>query len=452
MGDEPGKRGLPRSLVGLEKIMTFLDGHVDETFSMRAISDATGISTRVATNALQQLERLGQVCAVAVEHHVLPKWKITRLGREAARKARDEGSAGIADGLDIPDDAAVLAKRSREARSQASATLRDAVVASTRLLASATRGGDPRLAEVARFLLARVKAVLQRVSALPSDPLAVHVLKRAGEKGVTLSGKDETYFHVEVHFFSSLLARQATRVLGAVNEAVPLLDDDADPAGAGDALDRAREEMRRATRLVHDLESVKPRAGMLAAKRLAELAKNHVDPALVREVLVAGQHGTVSRDAVRRFVLDHAGAVQSGKVGDGMAPRESLVAFWNRLLDELPHMSIGIEDLERTINAMADEGLVPGITTIELDGGGALKVVDFSARVMTAREVAVVRHAMALGTFTLADMVATSGLDVSTVAGLLDGLVEQGVLGHSKTYVHGDRWHARSAAPAGDET
>ncbi|TXT55049.1 MAG: hypothetical protein BAJALOKI2v1_700014 [Promethearchaeota archaeon] len=82
------QRDLPISLQGIEIILRYLNQLTENNLlSMRNISRNTDLSMRVVKNVLIQLETLNLVKRVVEKNKVLPKWGITKLGKQVINSA-----------------------------------------------------------------------------------------------------------------------------------------------------------------------------------------------------------------------------------------------------------------------------------------------------------------------------------------------------------------------------
>ena len=85
--EEDRIRELPKSLQGIEIILTYLNERSRESLSIRNISENTGLSMRVTKNILLQLEKFNQIERIVEKNNILPKWKITKFGKKVIKEA-----------------------------------------------------------------------------------------------------------------------------------------------------------------------------------------------------------------------------------------------------------------------------------------------------------------------------------------------------------------------------
>ena len=89
------KRELPISLRGIEDILHVMNTTLVKPSCIHQIKAVTNLSTRVTKNILMQLEKLKQVERIVEEDQVLPKWALTRLGREVANAMDSDQKKGV---------------------------------------------------------------------------------------------------------------------------------------------------------------------------------------------------------------------------------------------------------------------------------------------------------------------------------------------------------------------
>jgi predicted HTH transcriptional regulator len=103
-----------------------------------------------------------------------------------------------------------------------------------------------------------------------------------------------------------------------------------------------------------------------------------------------------------------------------------------------------IEQLERVINSLADNGYIPGMTTIQEDEDHYLKVVQLKTHDISEDESKLISYSLKVDKITLADVLEKFGWNTEKCTQILDNLTTLGILKHSKSYLYGDQWYVVS--------
>jgi hypothetical protein len=346
----------------------------------------------------------------------------------------------------IPDEKDVLSRGCKELQGAIEQGISTLLIDLSRALGAVIELGDPNLEDFTGFAIARLKFLKQRVATLPADPFALFRLKKLGKAPTNMSSKDEQHMLAQVYMLDAMLANGTKRIAAMVWNFQSLLES-SDGGAAATLAETIREELRLATRLVYDRESVSPDAPLLSKDQVRHFDKKQQGIKAMQDLLSESIDLPANDAKIKDFVLKVTARIDQGETnvdGNSIELHDAMPLFslFQLVRDELPDINVKIEDVERVATELGAAGYIPGITVLEDDDGRSLKVVQFKARDYSKDEQRVVSTGHGLKKFTLADMVSTTGLDLDYVEEIVRSLEKNGIFRHSKSLLEGECWYA----------
>ncbi|MFX1500447.1 MAG: hypothetical protein ACFFDH_05715 [Promethearchaeota archaeon] len=446
-------RDMPLSLQGIEKILRFLN-QTKKLSSIRNISEKTDISMRVVKNILLQLEKFGQVERIVEENKVLPKWQITKFGRKVIKKANgieDEIKfLSIEDELlhdiQIPRKLDELNDRIDLTQEKIISRLNQMQIELSKVLGPVLNLNHPVFEDLISFSLKRVKYLRTFMANIPKTPVDLHKdLKEIDEKKKTISKIDTRQIYAEIAFLNSVVINQLNRISDYLNRLSQLIENQA-YSNAFSIANDLREELRFISKLINLRESIKVNSHVFSDDQLKQITRNELSMTLLEDIIEIPMNEERKIEAIKETVLEFIALLNKGqkKLKDHnyeIAEAIPLYEFHQLILDEKPHLSITIEQLEKTINLLADKGFIPGIKKIEGDEDHYLKVVQLKPQDITEDETKLISIAIQLQKFSIADLVSETDWPIDKVQKILEHLSEIGILKYSKSFLHGEQWY-----------
>ncbi len=447
-------RELPKSLLGIETILLYLDKKNKELLSIRNISESTGLSMRVTKNIILQLERLKQLERVVVKNNILPRWRITKFGKKVIKEAQGIQKKKIKfptreeellNNIVIPANIETVGIKIKENKEIIISQLKSIQLDVSKMLGTVLNLNDPIFEDLISTIINRIKNFRQKVSNLSSDPLATFQLKIKDEKQKKHSKEEIRNLLIETFFFESVILNEVDRISAFNKLLSQMLENEEYSKGYSKAKD-LREELRLLSVLISKRETIKINSHVLSLQNLNLISKNKINSDILSDIIDLLISNEVQSEEIKDLILKLAakfnkGTKQvsdfSGDIGENIP----LYAFYQLILDEKPSFNITIEKLEEIINSLADEGYVPGIKIIQADEDHYLKLVQFKIQDFSENELELISKALRFQSFSLADIVEATGWSTNQVVKILNHLTEIGILKYSKNYLHGDRWY-----------
>ncbi|MFO8019565.1 MAG: hypothetical protein R6U96_13140, partial [Promethearchaeia archaeon] len=233
-----------------------------------------------------------------------------------------------------------------------------------------------------------------------------------------------------------------------LTEDISQLVEDGIVSRAFSLVNELRSELRQLDNFISKRESISVHSHVLSEEQREQVGENEISAELVKELMEPVYTNGEKSEALREVVLnfhskikqDESKAKKEG-VTHPVSENIPLYDLYQLILDERPQLHFSIEDLEDTINSLADEGYIPGIRIIQSDEDHYLKVVQFEAHDYSKKELQLISKALELEKFGLTDMVGALGWSTDQVRKTLAHLTEIGILKYSKSFLHGDRWY-----------
>ncbi|KKM90804.1 hypothetical protein LCGC14_1234920 [marine sediment metagenome] len=446
-------RELPKSLLGIETILFFLNEKNRESSSIRNISEHTGLSMRVTKNILLQLESFNQIERVVEKNNILPKWRITKFGKKVLKEA--EGTKkkiefpsrenGLLSNILIPDKIETLKTKIKENIENNISKLKSMQNDLSKTLGAVLNLNSPIFEDLMSAIINRIKSIRNQITNFPSDPYAVYQLKKKGEKQKKYSKEEIENLLIEIYFVDSVLNNELNYMNNYNIILSQCLENEEISKGYSTAKD-LREEIRIIFNLIRKRESIKINSHVISPENLKLVSKNRITQEIINTITESPIDEKEQAKGIKDIIISLIAKLNTGEKhfeGSNVDLTENipLYAFYQLILDENPNFNITIKQLEEIINSLAEEGYLPGIKVIQEDEDHYLKLVQFKVRDITKNELKLISSALKFQSFTLADMVGATGWSTNQVVKILNHLTEFGILKHSKNHLHGDRWY-----------
>ncbi|MFX0167442.1 MAG: hypothetical protein ACFE9V_19120 [Candidatus Hodarchaeota archaeon] len=445
-------RELPKSLQGIETILTYLNERNKEALSIRNISENTDLSMRVTKNILLQLEKFNQIERVVEENYILPKWRITKFGKKVIKEAQGKEKIleftsredELLNNIKIPETIEKIRSSNEEKHKLVVSEINILQIELSKTLGPILNINDPIFEDSLSFMIKKLKFLRKQMSNISADPMNQYKLKRKGEKERKVPKDEEKLLLIEIYFFNSLILNQLRRVKG-FNEKLVYLIENESYSNAFSMSKDMREEIRTLTSLINQRSTLSLDYHILSKEDLKLIAKNKINSEMIEKIIELPITEEIKIKGIKELILDFIAKLNKGdkeiinhttEITDSVR----LYELYELILDSKPNLHFTIETLEEVINSLADSGYIPGIRIIQGDKDHYLKIVQFKEVDITKYEMELISKALKLESFTLADMVGALRWDTDRVLEILNHLSEIGILKYSKSYLHGERW------------
>jgi len=446
-------RELPISLQGIEKILIFLNENGKTPSSIRYISEKTGLSMRVVKNILLQLEKFNQVERMIEKNNILPKWQITKFGKKVIKEAKGieknieflSREDELLHGISIPSSLETIKIEDNQKSNAVKAELGTLQVELSKSLGPIFNINNPVFEDLISFFIKRIKFLKQKMSNIPSDPISLYLMRKKGEKQKKVSNEEIKFLSTEIYFFNSIIFNELKRISEFTSNLSRLIENEAYSNAYSVALD-LREEIRLLSSLINQRESLNVNSHIFSNDDLTDLSKNKFTQDIIDTIVVIPSTEDIYNEEIKDFILRLVSRLNKAEIqleDHNYEIKEAipLYALYQLILDEKPGLNVSIEDVERIINSLADNGYISGIRKIEEDEDHYLKVVQLKAHDITEDETKLSIIASKLQKFTFADIINETGWAPKKTQDLLNGLTQIGILKHSKSFLHGEQWY-----------
>jgi len=450
--EEDRIRELPKSLQGIEIILTYLNEKNKESLSIRNISESTALSMRVTKNILLQLEKFNQIERVVEKNNILPKWKITKFGKKVIKEATGEEKSveflsredELIFNITIPENTEKIKSGSIEKLQANISQLNDLQINLSKTLGQILNINDPIFEDLLSLILKKLKFLKQKITNLPLDPLVIYKIKKKDEKQRKVSKEEEKFLYTEIFFFNSLILNQIKRIIDFKIKLAHFIENEAFP-NAFSIAKNLREEIRTLSSLIEQRVSLNIDFHILSKEELKLLERNRFNSDILDKIIdiqITKEDTTKGiEELVLKFIakLNKSDRQLNNHIKE-ISESIPLYGLYELILDSKPNLHFTIETLEQVIDSLADNGYLPGIKIIQGDEDHYLKLVQFKPIDISKKELELISNALKLQNFTLADMVGATGWSINQIKKTLNHLSDIGILRYSKSYLQGERW------------
>jgi len=446
-------RELPISLQGIETILLFLNERDKSTSSIRKISEKTDLSMRVVKNILLQLEKFNQVERVLEKNNILPKWRITKFGKRVLKEAEGlennikfpSREEELIYNINIPKEKDELKDLFKANLELISAKLNTVQSQLNRNLGPILDVNNPVFEDLMSFIITRVKYLSSQVSYIPKDPVKVLKISKYGEKKPQISLKEGQYFYGELNFYLALILNELNRIIDFISKLSQNIENKAISEAYSIATD-LRDEIRILSNLIYQLNEIDIQNHKLSQDNIKKILNKKIDASILDNIIEIPLSAELITQSIKDSVLDVLGKLSKGEkklmshtieITDNFP----MVVLYDFILDEKPYLSFSIEEFEKAINSLADDGYIPGIKIIQEDEDHYLKIIQLKAHDISEDEIKLVSIAIKFQKLTLADLIDETKWSTNKSMNLLNRLTDLGILKHSKSLLHGEQWY-----------
>lgn len=449
-------RELPISLQGIETILLYLNERDQTPSSIRGVSENTRLSMRVVKNILLQLERFKQVERVLEKNNILPKWRITKFGKKVLKEAK-----GIENNIKFPnreeeliyniaipknkDELKHLFKRNLELISAKLNTVQSQL---SRTLGPILDFNSPVFEDLMGFIITRIKYLTSQISSIPKDPISALKMSKYGEKKPQISIKEGQYLFGELNFYLFLILNELNRVLDFISNLSQNIENKAISEAYSIAID-IRDEIRILSDLIYQMTKIDLKTHKLTQDDVKKILNRKIDPSILDNIIEIPLTPEIIIQSIKDVVLDILAKLNRGEVrivSHNLIIKDNFPIFvlYDFVLDEKPYLNFSIDDFERAINSLADDGFIPGIRILQEDEETFLKIVQLKQHDISEDEIRLVSFAVKVQKFTLADLIENTKWSSEKSMETLNRLTDLGILRHSKSFLHGEQWYVVS--------
>jgi len=449
-------RELPISLQGIETILLYLNERDQTPSSIRGVSENTRLSMRVVKNILLQLERFKQVERVLEKNNILPKWRITKFGKKVLKEAK-----GIENNIKFPnreeeliyniaipknkDELKHLFKTNLELISAKLNTVQSQL---SRTLGPILDFNSPVFEDLMGFIITRIKYLTSQISSIPKDPISALKMSKYGEKKPQISIKEGQYLFGELNFYLFLILNELNRVLDFISNLSQNIENKAISETYSIAID-IRDEIRILSDLIYQMTKIDLKTHKLTQDDVKKILNRKIDPSILDNIIEIPLTPEIIIQSIKDVVLDILAKLNRGEVrivSHNLIIKDNFPIFvlYDFVLDEKPYLNFSIDDFERAINSLADDGFIPGIRILQEDEETFLKIVQLKQHDISEDEIRLVSFAVKVQKFTLADLIENTKWSSEKSMETLNRLTDLGILRHSKSFLHGEQWYVVS--------
>ncbi|MHA2035785.1 MAG: hypothetical protein ACW98X_05090 [Promethearchaeota archaeon] len=449
-------RELPISLQGIETILLFLNERDKMSSSIRSVSENTGLSMRVVKNVLLQLERFNQVERMIEKNNILPKWRITKFGKRVLKEAKGiennikfpSREEELIHNITIPKDKEELKNLFKRNLELISTRLNTVQSQLSRTLGPILDVNNPVFEDLMGFIITRIKYLSSQISNIPKDPTLALKMIKYGEKKPQISLKEGQFLFGELNFYLFLILNELNRVLDFISNLSQNIENKAFSEAYSIATD-IRDEIRILSDLIIQMREIDIKTHKLTQDDVKKILNKKIDLGILDNIIDIPLTKEIIITSIKDVVLDILAKLNKGErklVSHSVIITDNfpIFALYDFILDEKPYLNFSIEDFERAINSLADEGYIPGIRILQEDEEHYLKIIQLKQHDISEDEINLVSFAVRYQKFTLADLIEEKKWSSEKSMKLLNRLTDLGILKHSKSLLHGEQWYVVS--------
>ena len=449
--DQEKIREIPISLRGIESILHVLSNELTDPSSIRQISELTGLSMRVAKNILMQLENLKQVERLVEKGQILPKWGLTRLGKENA-KAIETNSNGLINKtnnrlLELLINDIQFPKNVEEQNTKIGATHRNFLnlLDKIKLNLSKSMGicynlEKPIFAERLGDIIRNLKSIKINFSSFRVNPLSFYELQKKGTKKKITARKKKDFLS-EILFINQILLN----LLNFISELELEINKNLEQENYrlfSEIYNQITDQIRILNFLLQKRTSVDDGIHILAEDELILLQKNKIGLSLLKKFLPPLLQDDRKEEMLKECLLSLISDLLVENSKNYNKPYNiPLISFYELAKDQCKFTGFTVENMERVLIQIAEQGLISGIIEIKDDENHIFKIVQLKPYDVSVDEIKLLRLAIRLKSFSITDVMESLNWDQSKVEKNLQTMTNNGLLRHSQSYLQGDKWY-----------
>jgi hypothetical protein len=449
--DQEKFREIPISLRGIESILRVLNNELKDPSSIRQISEISGLSMRVAKNILMQLENLKQVERVVEKGQILPKWGLTRLGKENA-KAIEKSSNGLNKKssnrlLELLIKNIQIPKNIEEQNTNIGATHRNFLnlLDKVKLNMSKSMGicynlEQPIFAERLGSIIRKLKSIKTNFSSFRSNPLSFYDLQKKGTKKKITARKKKDFLS-EILFINQIMLNQLNIISELELEINKYLEQE-NYRLFNEIYNQITDQIRILNFLLQKRMSIDDGIHILSEDELNLLQKNKVGLSLLKKFLLPLIQDDRKEEMLKECLLSLISDLLAENSKNYNKPYNiPLISFYDLAKDQCKFTGFTVENMEQILIQIGELGLISGIIEIKDDENHIFKIVQLKPYDVSVDEIKLLRFAIRLKSFSMADVMESLSWNQSKVEKILQTMTNNGLLRHSQSYLQGDKWY-----------
>lgn len=447
----PEDREIPISLRGIGAVLLAMNTKLREPASIRQIKEYANLSMRVTTNILYELRDLKQVEEVKVPGSSNLKWILTSLGKQIAdaisignENPSENFAKKILDNLTLS-----IPKKNEEINTQITTTHKANVklLTSIQLDLSKTMGicysmDYPTIAEKIGFLIQKIKKELAVLDEFRADPLTFYNIKKLGTSA-SLSSKEKKNLLIENQFLSELIHTQLKTIDSIESSLTNYIETNQSNKIKLGYFNTIFQELSENLRILHHLTRQKSlletNRNVIKDDDFKKIQKNQVSQQIIENYLPSQipqrERDRIIQKELLTFISQH---IEKDSNSHQFIP---LITFYAQFYANIEFIGINIEEVERNLNILAEQKLIVGIRTIVNGGTENYKVIQFTTQDLMEEELRLLRFALETKSFSLTELMDEMEWDKDHTLKILEILTENGLLRHTDSYLHGEKWY-----------
>ncbi|MHA1797270.1 MAG: hypothetical protein ACTSVY_02380 [Candidatus Helarchaeota archaeon] len=449
--DQEKIREIPISLRGIESILHVLNNELREPSSIRQISERTGLSMRVAKNILMQLENLKQVERVVEKGQILPKWSLTRLGIENAKaiekSPNGENSKPSNKFSELLLNNIQISKNIEDQNIKIGATHRNFLSLLDRLKLNLSKSmgicynlEKSIFAERLGDIIRKLRDIRSNFSDFSTNPLAVYSLHKKGTKK-KISAKLKKDFLSEILFINQIMLNQLNFISGLDLEINKSLEQE-NYRLFNEIYNQITDQIRILYFLLQKRKSVNDGIHILSEDEIHMIQKNNFGLSLLKKFLPPliqdNRKEEILKESLTALISE---LLNENSINNNISYNIPLVSFYELTKDYCNYTGFSIENLEHVLRQFAKQGIISGIIEIKDSENRIFKIVQLKPYDVSADEITLLRLAIHLKSFSIADVMENLVWNQHKVEKILQTMTDNGLLRHSKSYLQGDKWY-----------
>ncbi len=446
----PEDREIPISLRGIENILRVLNDTLKEPSSIRQISVETDLSMRVTKNILMELENLKQVEQIIEEGQKLAKWSLTTLGKKNAKAIEAPNLNGHGDPTKKLMDNLVIPKKIEALNAQITSSHKAILTYFSQLQLDLSKSmgicfsaDQPAIAENLGHLIQKIKTIQNSIDSFRANPLVYFNLKKKSSTN-TLNNKQKRALFIEILLLNQLMYNQISHITTLASQMTTYMEQREAIKTKGfsffiQLLRGIGEQLRILTHLVQKRKVLEANQNILDEGSLRDLQKRPVTRVIVEKYLPEALPEEAKQDEIQNQLK----VVISNLLDDPHHTQNfmPLISLYAIFTEKSPYIGINISDLEDALEILSDQKLIVGIKTIKDGGEDTYKIVQFTTDDLMVEEINLLRFALEKKSFTKSEIMQEMEWNQKKTEKILNILTSNGLLRHSKSYLHGEIWY-----------
>lgn len=449
----PEDRDIPISLRGIENILRVLQNTLKEPSSIRQISVEADLSLRVTKNILMELENLKQVQQIVEMGQVVPKWQLTDLGIKIAKAIEQPVTQTAKNSQEFLLENVVIPKKIEDMNDQIGNSHRSLMQALKNIQLSFSKAlgvcysnDQPGMAETLGIWITKVKDIHRQFGEYRSNPLAYFNLKKKNSSN-SLSNKQKRALFAQILFVNEILHNLIMQ-LGQEGMTIANMIDQYSSQQTVNfnifAPFRPHHEkifnyLGTLTHFIQKRTTLEENYDIFSEEDRRRLLKNQISMDLLNQLLPIAP----DNDKIQNIIQEELIKFINQYYPKGGSPLAfiPLISFIAQFKEAIGWFNLTAEEVEEALHTLQQQELIVGVKTIQDGGIDTYKIVQFTTEDLMAEELRLLRFALENKSFTKLQIMENFAWDQLKTQNILTILTENGLLRHSKSYLHGEKWY-----------